>query len=101
MLPTALFGTGCNANPYKPSEEKNSSFKDFKMTIEYITTKCMSTIVLALSPSDRWAAAKDIQTGSSLPSWFMWSVGIALTILAASVLATIYKQRSQRVRRTK
>ena len=71
------------------------------MTIEYITTKCMSTIVLALTPLDRWAAAREFNTDSTLPSWFMWSVGIALTILAASVLATIYKQRSQRVRRTK
>ncbi len=70
------------------------------MTIEYITTKCMSTIVLALTPLDRWAAAKEIQTDSSLPSWFMWSVGITLFVLAVLALGVTYKQRSQRVRRT-
>ena len=71
------------------------------MIIEEITTTCLSTIVLALTPLDRWAAAKEIKTDSSLPSWFMWSVGIALTVLAVSVLVGTYKQRYQRARRTR
>ncbi len=71
------------------------------MTIEYIFTTCLSTVVLALTPLDRWAAAKELNTDSTVPSWFMWSVGIALTVLAVSVLVGTYKQRSQRARRTK
>ena len=71
------------------------------MTIEYIITTCLSAIVLALTPLDRWAAVKELNTDSTVPSWFMWSVGIALTVLAVSALGVTYKQRSQRARRTR
>jgi uncharacterized membrane protein len=71
------------------------------MIIEYIITTCLSTIVLALTPLDRWAAAKEFNTDSTVPSWFMWSVGIALTVLAVSVLVGTYKQRYQRAGCTK
>lgn len=71
------------------------------MIIEYIITTCLCTIVLALTPLDRWAAAKEFNTDSTVPSWFMWSVGIALTVLAVSVLVGTYKQRYQRARRTR
>ena len=67
------------------------------MTIEYIITTCLSAIVLALTPLDRWAAVKELNTDSTVPSWFMWSVGIALTVLAVIT----YKQISQRARRTR
>ena len=66
------------------------------MMIEYINATWFSTIVLALSPSDRWAAAKNLNSNTTIPGWFIWSVGIALTVLAVSILVVTYKQRSQR-----
>ncbi len=69
------------------------------MIIEYINATWFSTIVLALTPSDRWAAAKHFNSDSTIPGWFIWSVGIALTVLAVSIIAVTYKQRSQRARR--
>ena len=71
------------------------------MIIEYIITRWLSTIVLALTPSDRWAAAKELNTNSTVSSWFIWSVGIALTVLAVSVVVVTYKQRYQRARHAK
>ena len=71
------------------------------MIIEYIIKTRLSTILLALSASDRWSAAKKLSTGPTIPSWFIWSVVIALTVLAVSVLVVTFKQRSQRARRAK
>jgi heme/copper-type cytochrome/quinol oxidase subunit 2 len=71
------------------------------MIIEYIITTWLSAIVLALTPSDRWAAAKELNTDSTVPYWFIWSVGIAITVLVVSFIVVIYKQRSQRARRAK
>jgi hypothetical protein len=56
---------------------------------------------LALTPSDRWSAVKKLSNDSAIPSWFIWSIGIVLTILAVSALVVTYKQRSRRARRAK
>jgi len=69
------------------------------MIIEYINTTWLGTIVLALTPSDRWAAAKELNSDSMVSGWFIWSVGITLTVLAVSFIVVTYKQRSQRARR--
>jgi tellurite resistance protein TehA-like permease len=68
------------------------------MIIEHIIKTLLGTIVLAMTPSDRWAAAKNLSTDSTTPSWLIWSVGIALIVLVVSVLLVTYKQRSQRAR---
>jgi hypothetical protein len=69
--------------------------------IEQLIKTGLSTIILSLTPSDRWSAAKKLSTDSTIPSWFIWSVGIALTVLAVTVIIVTCKQRSQRTRRAK
>lgn len=71
------------------------------MITEYFTTTWLSVIVLALTPSDRWAAAKELNTDSTVPYWFIWSVGIAITVLVASVLVVSYKKKSRSARRAR
>ena len=71
------------------------------MIIEYTITTWLSAIVLALSPLDRWAAAKELNTNSTVPYWFIWSVGIAITVLVVLCIVVTYKQRSQKARRAR
>ena len=71
------------------------------MIIEHIVNAWLNTVFLALTPSDRWAAAKKLNTDSVVPGWFIWSVGITLIVLVVLVLAVTYKQRYQRARRIK
>ena len=71
------------------------------MIVEHIITSWLSAIVLGLSPSDRWAAARELNTNSTVPSWLIWCVGITITVLVVSFIVVTYKQRSQRVRRAR
>ena len=67
--------------------------------IEQMIKTGLSTIILSLTPSDRWSAAKKLSTDSTIPSWFIWSVGIALTVLAVTIIIVSYKQKSHKARR--
>ena len=71
------------------------------MITKHIANAWFNTVFLALTPSDRWAAAKNLNTDSVVPGWFIWSVGITLIVLVALVLAITYKQRYQRARHSK
>jgi len=71
------------------------------MITEHLIKTGLSIIFLALTPSDRWSAAKKLSTDSMIPSWFMWSVGIVLAVLAVTVIIVSCKQRSQKTRRAK
>jgi hypothetical protein len=107
MLLLGIAGAGCTANLSKPLrqiEELSLYTKSeyislgVRMTMTYIATTWSSEIVLALAPMERWAAAKDLGTDGTVPSWLIWSVGVALTVLAGSMLVVTYKQRSRRSR---
>lgn len=66
------------------------------MIIEHVFTKSLSSVYVALAPSDRWAAAQKLNSGSGLPVWFIWSVGVALTIVAVLILIAAFKHKFQR-----
>jgi hypothetical protein len=68
------------------------------MLTGHTITTILSTIVLALTPSDRWSAARELKSGSTVPPWLIWSVGIALALLAVSFIAASYKQKSKKSR---
>ena len=74
------------------------------MIKEHTVTTLLSTVVSAMTPSERWAAAKNLNTlntDSVVPGWFIWSIGIIFIVLVVLIFVVSFKQRYQRTRHTK
>ena len=54
---------------------------------------CQTTL-LALTASERWAAAKQLKPDTSVPTWLIVVTAVALIILVASALVINRSQRS-------
>jgi len=66
------------------------------MMITHTIETGLSGIILALTPTERWAATKNLNTDPASIRWFILIGGGALTILAISIIVATYKQRIQR-----
>ena len=66
------------------------------MITAFITKIGLNETVLALTPKERWASARELNTGFMDTRWFILIGVAALTVLTVSFLVATYKQRSRR-----
>jgi len=67
------------------------------MMIANLAAMWCQTALLALTASERWAAARQLNSGPTVPTWSIVVGAMALIILVVSVLAV---SRSQGPRRS-
>jgi hypothetical protein len=66
------------------------------MMTAFITKIWLNHTVLALTPKERWASAREINTDVMATRWFILIGVVALTVLTVSFLVATYKQRSRK-----
>jgi len=69
------------------------------MTMAAVITGCLNDIVLALTPDQRWAAAREFNSSFTAQRWFIL-IAVAAIVILTALLAVISFNRIRQERKT-